>query len=131
MSLKHHLVLLGRGAANRNGPAASYVGAGTFAAVTYNDALHEVNLIRTNVPAEQAKDIPGLCAVQLNGRGLELTLAVALLTGIISGLAPAIRTSTVDLIKTLKEEGRSSTIGSKPVLDGYGLLVAAGFSPAS
>ncbi|MGO9271210.1 MAG: ABC transporter permease [Terriglobia bacterium] len=88
-----------------------------------------VNLIRTNVPAEQVKDIPGFYAMQLNGRGLEFTLAVALLTGIISGLVPAIRTSKVDLMKTLKEEGRSSTIGSKP-LRLRGFLVAAEFALA-
>jgi putative ABC transport system permease protein len=67
--------------------------------------------------------------MHLNGRGLEFTLAVALLTGIISGLAPAIRTSRVDLTKTLKEEGRSSTIGHKPFRL-RSLLVAVEFALA-
>ena len=88
-----------------------------------------VNLIRTNVPSEQVKDIPGFYAMHLNGRGLEFTFAVALLTGIISGLAPAIRTSKVDLTKTLKEEGRGSTIGHKPFRL-RSLLVAVEFALA-
>ena len=88
-----------------------------------------VNLLRTNVPAEQVKGIPGFYAMHLNSRGLEFTLVVALLTGIISGLAPAIRTSKVDLLKTLKEDGRGSTVGSKP-LRLRGFLVAAEFALA-
>ena len=88
-----------------------------------------VNLLRTNVPAEQVKDIPGFYAMHLNGRGLGFTLVVALLTGIISGLAPAIRTSKVDLLKTLKEDGRGSTVGSKP-LRLRGFLVAGEFALA-
>jgi putative ABC transport system permease protein len=88
-----------------------------------------VHLIRTNVPSEQVKGIPGFRGMQLNGRGLEFTLAVALLTGIISGLAPAIRTSKVDLTKALKEEGRGSTVGHKS-LRLRGLLVAVEFALA-
>ena len=96
------------------------LGAGLGALVAYLG----VNLIRANVPAEQVKDIPGFYAMQLNARGLVFTLAVGLLTGIISGLAPALRTSRVDLMKTLKEEGRSSTIGSKPLRLGSSLVAA-------
>jgi putative ABC transport system permease protein len=88
-----------------------------------------VNLLRTHVPAELVKGVPGFSAMHLNERGLGFTLAVALLTGIISGLAPAVRTSKVDLMKTLKEDGRGSTVGSKP-LRLRGFLVAAEFALA-
>lgn len=88
-----------------------------------------VTLIRAHVPAEQVKDIPGFQTMHLNGRGLEFTLAVALLTGIVSGLAPAVRFSKVDLMEALKEEGRSATTGSRP-LRLRGFLVAAEFALA-
>jgi putative ABC transport system permease protein len=52
-------------------------------------------------------DIPRLAAVGIDNRVLAFTTAVAVLTGILFGLAPALRSSSVSLSETLKEGGRS------------------------
>ena len=52
-------------------------------------------------------NIPRLQNVGIDGRVLAFTTSVALLTGILFGLAPAIRGSQVNLSETLKEGGRS------------------------
>ncbi len=75
-------------------------------------AVWGIDLMRASFPPDQAKFITGLSHMGLDGRALGFTLAVALLTGIISGLAPAIQTSRPDLNETLKEGGRSSASGS-------------------
>jgi predicted permease len=52
-------------------------------------------------------NIPRLQNITIDGRVLAFTFAAALLTGILFGLAPALRASQVDLNETLKEGGRS------------------------
>jgi predicted permease len=52
-------------------------------------------------------NIPRLTAIAIDGRVLAFTSAAALLTGILFGLAPALRGSRVSLSETLKEGGRS------------------------
>jgi predicted permease len=52
-------------------------------------------------------NIPRLQNIAIDGRVLAFTFAAALLTGILFGLAPALRASQVDLNETLKEGGRS------------------------
>lgn len=54
------------------------------------------------------ENIPRLTEVGIDGRVMAFTFFVSLLTGIIFGLAPALRTSRVDLNKVLKDGGRSS-----------------------
>ena len=56
-------------------------------------------------------NIPRLQNVAIDGRVLAFTFTTALITGILFGLAPALRSSNVNLSETLKEGGRS-LIGS-------------------
>ncbi|HVF90710.1 MAG TPA: ABC transporter permease [Blastocatellia bacterium] len=55
------------------------------------------------------RDLPRLREIDLDGRVLGFTLAVSVLTGILFGLAPAIRASRVHVVDSLKDgEGRST-----------------------
>jgi len=56
-------------------------------------------------------NIPRLQNIGIDGRVLAFTSAVVLLTGVLFGLAPALRNSQVDLTATLKEGGRSLVSG--------------------
>jgi putative ABC transport system permease protein len=69
-------------------------------------ALH---LILTSMPAEVAKYIGGWNQISLDLRALAFTLAIAVLSGIISGLFPALQSSRLELNETLKEGGRGSS----------------------
>jgi predicted permease len=51
-------------------------------------------------------NIPRLASISIDGRVLAFTSAVVLLTGLLFGLAPALRSSQVSLSETLKEGGR-------------------------
>ncbi len=67
-------------------------------------------------------DIPRMSAISIDGRALAFTSAVVLLTGILFGLAPALRSSQVSLSETLKEGGRSLIGGHRRLRN---LLVVA------
>jgi predicted permease len=53
--------------------------------------------------------LPRASEIQLDSRVLIFALVISLLTGILSGLAPAVRTSRAGLSETLKEGGRGSS----------------------
>jgi putative ABC transport system permease protein len=53
-------------------------------------------------------NIPRLDAIGLDGRVLAFTFAVSILTGILFGLAPALRAARVDINSTLKAGGRNA-----------------------
>ncbi|HMX28634.1 MAG TPA: ABC transporter permease, partial [Blastocatellia bacterium] len=55
------------------------------------------------------ENIPRLDEISIDGRVLAFTCAVALLTGMLFGLVPALRASKVDLNDVLKEGGRSAS----------------------
>ncbi len=56
-------------------------------------------------------NIPRLSDIGIDGRVLGFTFLIAILTGIIFGLAPALQASKTDLNETLKEGARGSTGG--------------------
>ncbi len=59
-----------------------------------------------------AGELPRLREVTVDSRVLLFTLGVALLTGILSGLAPAVRLSKTNLHDSLKEGARGTSIGT-------------------
>ena len=65
--------------------------------------------------------LPRAAEIGLDGRVLLFTLAISLLTGILSGLAPALKTSHWRLSETLKEGGRGAGGGRHRA---QGILVA-------
>jgi predicted permease len=61
-------------------------------------------------------NIPRLAAVGIDNRALAFTAAVAVLTGVLFGLAPALRSSRMNLGETLKEGGRNLAGGGQRLL---------------
>ena len=53
--------------------------------------------------------LPFFVKIELDGRALTFTLAISLLTALLVGLIPALRTRSVDLDQSLKEGGKSGT----------------------
>ncbi|MGH3182353.1 MAG: ABC transporter permease, partial [Streptosporangiaceae bacterium] len=78
------------------------------AAVGVAFAAVSIRLILAYMPADVAVFIGGWDRVRLNGAALAFTLAIALLAGIVAGLAPAWHASRPDLNSTLKEGGRGA-----------------------
>jgi predicted permease len=59
-----------------------------------------------------AKSVPRLHEIALNGDVLVFTLAVSIVSGLLFGIAPALRSSRVDLNDTLKDAGRGASEGT-------------------
>ncbi|MGH9767911.1 MAG: FtsX-like permease family protein, partial [Blastocatellia bacterium] len=74
-------------------------------------ALWMLALMKTSIPPEITSFIPGYSRMAINTRALGFTFVIALLAGIVSGLAPAFRASKPDLNEALKEGKRSSGAG--------------------
>ncbi len=70
------------------------------------------------VAAIGSGDLPRLDAVQLDWRVLAFAFVAALVTGILSGLAPAFRLSKSDVHESLKEGARGSSAGASRRLRG-------------
>lgn len=72
-----------------------------------------LDLMRPGIPPEVQRELPGWSHLGINGHVLMFTLAVALLSGIVAGIAPAWIGSRADLIETLKENARGSSSGRR------------------
>jgi len=68
-------------------------------------------LLQQTIPPFILAHIPGAKDQQINSRVLVFTFAVALLTGILAGLAPALNVSNPDPNEALKEGARSAGAG--------------------
>jgi putative ABC transport system permease protein len=70
-----------------------------------------VDVLAANVGGNIAVVTPGWNDIGVDGRVLAFTLALALGTGILFGLAPAWQTANTEVNESLKESGRGSTEG--------------------
>ena len=68
--------------------------------------------------------VPNEARITINGYVLLFTLAISVLTGILFGLAPALRCSRPNLVDTLKDGGRGSGSGVRGQAMRSGLVVA-------
>ena len=71
-------------------------------------ALH---IIKAAVPGEMRQYMPGWAEIGLDSRALWFAMAVALLSGVLAGLAPALRSARFDLAESLKEGGGGAPAG--------------------
>lgn len=78
-------------------------GGGVLLAVWLTDALVRVNPTR----------LPRIGEVAVDGRVLLFTLGLAVVTGLVFGLVPALQGSRSDLHESLKEGGRDSSAGAR------------------
>ncbi len=72
-----------------------------------------LHIFKIGMPAEITRMIPGWHGLAINTRALVFTFAIALATGIVFGLAPALGASRPDLTEALKEGEKSSLLGSR------------------
>ena len=81
------------------------------AAVGLLVAKWTLGLFKAGIPAEMRHYMPGWAEIGLNGQAFRFTLAAALASGIVAGLAPALRCLRVDLTESLKEGSLGSSAG--------------------
>jgi putative ABC transport system permease protein len=74
-------------------------------------ARYGLRAIRAGCPPELQKYSAGWASLGLNARVLAFVAAAAVLSGILAGLAPALRSSRPNLTESLKEGGGASTAG--------------------
>ncbi len=82
-----------------------------------------IEMIRGGMPAEVEKYITGWKSMGLDARALAFTLAVAVATGLLAGLAPAFQSARARVSEALKEGSRGSAGRGRHRV--RGLLVAA------
>jgi putative ABC transport system permease protein len=70
-----------------------------------------ITLILAHMPADVAKFVAGWKTISLDSGAFLFTLGIALFSGILSGIAPALMTSRTNVSETLKESGRGSSAG--------------------
>src|SRR6266436_1970868 len=70
-----------------------------------------ITLILAHMPADVAKFVAGWKTISLDANAFLFTLAIALFSGILAGIAPALLTSRTNVSETLKESGRGSSAG--------------------
>lgn len=71
-------------------------------------AYWAIDLIRSGMPPEMARYVPGWQLIGLDWRALLFTIATAMVAAVVAGLIPAIRGSRPDLQSTLRETPSAS-----------------------
>ena len=70
-----------------------------------------IHLIRVNLPARLVRFVDGWQSMDVDGRLIFFTLALATATALVFGLLPALRASRPELVETLKDGSRGATAG--------------------
>jgi putative ABC transport system permease protein len=84
----------------------AFVGGGAGIAVAWT----LLRCLKSSMPPDLVRFIPGWAGMAIDVRTLEFTFAVALLTGIVFGLAPALTASRPDLNDALKSGEKNSVL---------------------
>jgi putative ABC transport system permease protein len=74
-------------------------------------AQWDLELILAHMPPDVAKFIAGWKAIRLDTGAFLFTLGIAVASGVLSGIAPSLLSSRANVSETLKESGRSSSLG--------------------
>jgi putative ABC transport system permease protein len=83
----------------------------TGAALGVTLAWYGLGAIRAAMPPELRRYSPGWADLGIHPSALMFVLAVALLSGIVAGLTPALKSSRLNLAESLKEGGQAGTAG--------------------
>jgi putative ABC transport system permease protein len=70
-----------------------------------------VAMILSHMPPDVAKFVAGWKTISLDTGAFLFTLGVAVVSGLLSGIAPALLSSRTDINETLKEGGRGTSVG--------------------
>ena len=68
-----------------------------------------MSILRSNLPPFILEHVPGLSHIDIDWRVLGFTVGMALLSGVLAGLAPAVQFSRSEVGETLKENARSTS----------------------
>ncbi len=74
-------------------------------------AQWDIQMILAHMPPDVAKFVAGWKTISLDTNAFLFTLAIAVFSGVLAGIAPALLSSGVKLNETLREGGRGSTSG--------------------
>jgi putative ABC transport system permease protein len=74
-------------------------------------AQWDIELILAHMPPDVAKFLAGWKTIRMDSGAFLFTLGAALLSGVLSGIAPSLFSSRANLSETLKEGGRGSSMG--------------------
>jgi putative ABC transport system permease protein len=81
-------------------------------------AQWDLSMILSHMPADVAKFIAGWKTIRMDTNAFLFTLAIAVASGIISGIAPSLLSSRTNVSESLKESGRGSVSRARGRLRG-------------
>lgn len=73
-------------------------------------AQWDISMILAHMPADVAKFVAGWKTIGLDSNAFLFTLAIAVLSGVLSGIAPSLLSTRANVSETLKEGGRGSSV---------------------
>ena len=74
-------------------------------------ARWDIQMILSHMPPDVARFVAGWKTIRLDANAFLYTLAIAVFSGVLAGIAPSLLSSGVNLNETLREGGRGSTVG--------------------